>query len=262
LTVLPVPPDGLTAKPPAVETGCRRASLGPRHGGYRSDQYYGGARLCAQHHTREPSHITPTSGGKHCPGDLCRTLVAERGCPQLTPTPFFTLVLLPERTHTTKCDNDSPSCSRPAPRTSACIHGQSVGYPNPPTGTVHRSKPDLNRTVALPSLLHALVEPCSGALTLNYSGSPGIFRSQLRVSKQSAAQHEHTTSDPFAYQIGTTPPRPLPSRREHRRRRWHTRSLTSGGSWLVCHANLRHHATPVSDRGESPDAGPRTYTDQ
>ena len=201
--------------------------------------------------------ITPTSGGSTAPATVQVTLIVS-AAPQLTPTPsslsFYYQVNGPN--------------NQTSQQITLTAGAQDVGFAftgspwiaeNPPTGTVKAGQSlTVNVTVTLPSSCTPSSSPCSGALTLNYSGSPQNIPVTITVSNNPLL-NLNTTPIPFVYQIGTAPPAAASVIPGSTGAAVAYTITTSGGSWLVVTPTFGTTPTPVSI-GVNPMAlGPGTY---
>jgi uncharacterized protein (TIGR03437 family) len=202
--------------------------------------------------------ITPTSGGSTAPATLQVTLVVS-AVPQLTPTPSSLSFYYQSGPNTTNVTTQPIVLTAGSQDVSFAFTGSPWITPNPPTGTVKAGQSlTVNVTVALPSSCTPSSSPCSGALTLNYSGSPQNIPVTITVSNNPLL-NLNTTPIPFAYQIGTTPPAAASVTPGSTGAAVAYTVTTSGGSWLVVTPTSGTTPTPVSIGVNPLTLGPGTY---
>ena len=202
-------------------------------------------------------YITPTSGGSTAPATVQVTLVVS-AAPQVTITPS-SLLFYNQVGGTSNVTMQSIQLLAGTQDVSFAFTGSPWITPNPPSGTVKAGQSlTVNVTVTLPSSCTPSSSPCSGALTLNYSGSPQNIPVTITVSNNPLL-NLNTTPIPFVYQIGTAAPAAASVTPGSTGAAVAYTVTTSGGSWLVVTPTSGTTPTPVSIGVNPMTLGPGTY---
>lgn len=202
--------------------------------------------------------ITPTSGSSTAPATVQVTLVVS-AAPQLTPTPS-SLSFYYQVGGTSNVTMQSIQLLAGTQDVGFAFTGSPWITPNPPTGTVKAGQSlTVNVTIALPSSCTPSSSPCSGALTLNSSGSPQNIPVTITVSNNPLLNISPTLIPAFAYQIGTAPPAAASVTPGSTGAAVAYTVTTSGGSWLVVTPTSGTTPTPVSIGVNPVTLGPGTY---
>jgi uncharacterized protein (TIGR03437 family) len=202
-------------------------------------------------------YITPTSGGSTAPATVQVTLVVS-AAPQVTITPS-SLSFYNQVGGTSNVTMQSIQLLAGTQDVSFAFTGSPWITPNPPTGLVKAGQSlTVNVTIALPSSCTPSSSPCSGALTLNYAGSPQNIPVTITVSNNPLLIL-NTTPIPFVYQIGTAPPAAASVTPGSTGAAVAYTVTTSGGSWLVVSPTAGTTPTPVSIGVNPMTLGPGTF---
>jgi uncharacterized protein (TIGR03437 family) len=202
-------------------------------------------------------YITPTSGGSTAPAAVQVTLVVS-AAPQVTITPS-SLSFYNQVGGTSNVTMQSIQLLAGAQDVSFAFTGSPWITPNPSTGTVKAGQSlTVNVTVTLPTSCTPSSSPCSGALTLNYSGSPQNIPVTITVSNNPLL-NLNTTPISFVYQIGAAPPAATSVTPGSTGAALAYTVTTSGGSWLVVTPTSGTTPTPVSIAVNPVTLGPGTY---